>query len=214
MKVNVASLFVFAVQFAHICCTQFASHVSVNTPARSFTHGVGDPLPSRRAYQGSRNLRRPPVRHRQRSGGYPRIQPSIPFTDEEVRGTGINSLPFQYDSNMETSIPVLPLSPYKVDSPDPESLWPEGLFLPPVNPARFRSFGRRTDSTPETVDPYLLEGSEAIAAVSRAQHHGLYYFHDIPHIASLLTNQELRVANHLEPHRIASIRHTWPYNRP
>uniref|UniRef100_A0A2A4JIJ6 Secreted protein n=1 Tax=Heliothis virescens TaxID=7102 RepID=A0A2A4JIJ6_HELVI len=25
--------------------TQFASHVSVNTPARSFTHGVGDPLP-------------------------------------------------------------------------------------------------------------------------------------------------------------------------
>lgn len=39
------------------------------------------------------------MRNRQRSGGYPRIQPSIPFTDEEVRGNSINSLPFQYDSN-------------------------------------------------------------------------------------------------------------------
>lgn len=66
----------------------------------------------------------------------------------------------------------------------------------------------------ESLDPYLLEGSEAVAAVKRASRHGLYYFDDIPHIESLLANQELRVENNLKPHRLGSIRHTWPYNRP
>ena len=69
-------------------------------------------------------------------------------------------------------------------------------------------------SEAESLDPYLLEGSEAIAAVKRSARHGLYYFHDIPHIESLLANQELRIENNLKPHRIASIRQTWPYNRP
>lgn len=47
----------------------------------------------------------------------------------------------------ETELPILPPSPYKVDSPDPESLWPEGLFLPPVRPFHFRNslaIGRRS----------------------------------------------------------------------
>lgn len=69
-------------------------------------------------------------------------------------------------------------------------------------------------TVPDSLDPYLLEGSEAIVAVKRSSDHGLLYFHDIPHIESLLANQELRVKNNLKPHRIASIRHTWPYNRP
>ncbi|CAH2062915.1 unnamed protein product, partial [Iphiclides podalirius] len=64
------------------------------------------------------------------------------------------------------------------------------------------------------IDPYLLEGSEAVAAVRRAAHHGQFFFHDIPHIESLLANQDLRLKNNLEPHRIGSIRHNWPYNRP
>lgn len=212
-----ASILIFLFHLiAHVCGTQFASHVSVNTPVHSFTHGVGDPLPLR-GYQSFRSSRRPPVRQTQRGGGgggggYPRVKPRIPFNSEETRGDGFNSLSWPYDTQQETSIPVLPPSPYKVDSPDPESLWPEGLFLPPVA-SRF-GFGRRTDAEPETVDPYLLEGSEAITAVARAREHGVYYFHDVPHIASLLANQELRTLNDLRPHRVASIRHTWPFNRP
>lgn len=31
-----------------------------------------------------------------------------------------------------------------MDSPDPESLWPIGLFIPPINPLRFGS--RRSDN--------------------------------------------------------------------
>lgn len=63
------------------------------------------------------------------------------------------------------------------------------------------------------MDPYLLEGSEAIAAVAKADDN-FPFFHLIPHIESLLENQELRVKNKLKPHRLGSIRHTWPYNRP
>lgn len=63
-------------------------------------------------------------------------------------------------------------------------------------------------------DPYLLEGLEAIAAVKRSIKHGELYFHEIPHIESLLANQEERVKNNLKPHILGSIRHTWPYNRP
>ncbi|XP_072942006.1 uncharacterized protein [Epargyreus clarus] len=187
--------------------TQFTSHVSVNTPARSFSHGVGDPLPLRRhAYQqqGSfRQLRRPATSQTQGgSRGYPKEKPSTPFRNEDIP---------------QINIPVLPPSPYKVDSPDPESLWPDGLFLPPINPPRFEAHRRSDSGNPEgldPLDPYLLEGSEAISAVRKASLHGHLYFHDIPHIKSLLDNQELRTKNKLKPHRIGSIRHTWPYNRP
>lgn len=64
------------------------------------------------------------------------------------------------------------------------------------------------------LDPYLIQGTEAIAAVKRSGSHGHLYFHEIPHINSLLANQELRQKNNLKPHRLGSIRHTWPYNRP
>ncbi|XP_039745876.1 uncharacterized protein LOC120623742 isoform X1 [Pararge aegeria] len=203
-----------------VTATQFASHVSVNTPTRSFSHGVGDPVSvlERRAYH--RLPQSPPIRKLRRPtsqshGGYPRHKPAIPFHVEEVhRGNTIR--PWHYNNFMAVPIQVLPPSPYKVDSPDPESLWPIGLFIPPVPPQRFGSL-RRADtrvsgSDPE--DPYLLEGSEAVAAVMKSTRHGQLYFHDIPHIESLLANQDLRVKNNLKPHRIASIRQTWPFNRP
>ncbi|XP_063530778.1 uncharacterized protein LOC134741811 [Cydia strobilella] len=216
---DTASLLVFLFHLvAHACGTHFASYVTVNTPVHSFRHGVGDPLPMR-GYQGYRSSSRPPVRQTQRQtqqrgggGGYPRLKPRMPFDSEETRGDGFNSLSWPYDDQQETSIPVLPPSPYKVDSPDPESLWPEGLFLPPVSASR-SGFGRRTDAEPETVDPYLVLGSEAIAAVGRARQHGVY-FHDVPHVESLLALQRLRARLRLRPHRLASIRHTWPFNRP
>ncbi|XP_013185776.2 uncharacterized protein LOC106131281 isoform X2 [Amyelois transitella] len=130
--------------------TQFSSHINVNTPARSYSHGVGDPvhLLERRAFQRqsqraqARSLRRNP------SQGYPRVKPTVPFTVEEAPpSNSLSALPWQYNSYTDTVIPVLPPSPYKVDSPDPESLWPEGLFLPPVPAPRFGgSYGRRVDN--------------------------------------------------------------------
>ncbi|XP_053600542.1 uncharacterized protein LOC128669631 isoform X2 [Plodia interpunctella] len=200
--------------------TQFSSHINVNTPARSYSHGVGDPvhLLERRAFQRQsqraqqRSLRRSPQ-------GYPQVKPTVPFTAEEAPPFNSLNAPWQYNNYVDVPIPVLPPSPYKVDSPDPESLWPEGLFLPPVPPPRFGVYSRRIDSPEvtsesEISDPYLLEGSEAIEAVQRANLHGNLYFHDIPHIMSLLENQQLRIKNQLKPHRLASIRHTWPYYRP
>ncbi|XP_022829387.1 uncharacterized protein LOC111358469 isoform X2 [Spodoptera litura] len=199
--------------------TKFASHVSINTPARSFTHGVGDPLPllAKRNYNRQSSFRSLPPPPPPRGSGYPRVKPTIPFSNEDrFRDNSINGSPWQYNNYMDVAIPVLPPSPYKVDSPDPESLWPEGLFIPPFNPPRFAASKRRSEvlSDAESLDPYLLEGSEAIAAVKRASRHGLYYFDDIPHIESLLANQELRIENNLKPHRLGSIRQTWPYNRP
>lgn len=216
------SLLLFLQMAAQVSAgTQFASHVSVNTPARSFTHGVGDPLPllARRNYNRQSAFRSLPHPPQTRGTGYPRVKPTIPFNNEDSfhRDNSLNGAPWQYNNYMDVAIPVLPPSPYKVDSPDPESLWPEGLFIPPFNPPRFGAASNRRSevlSEAESLDPYLLEGSEAIAAVKRSARHGLYYFHDIPHIESLLANQELRIENNLKPHRIASIRHTWPYNRP
>ncbi|XP_050362725.1 uncharacterized protein LOC126781739 isoform X2 [Nymphalis io] len=202
--------------------TQFASHVSFNTPSRSFAHGVGDPIPvfDRRAHQ--RHTQNPPIKRLRRPAtrspaGYPRQKPTIPFQAEEVPHGQTIGTPWQYNSYMSVPIQVLPPSPYKVDSPDPESLWPVGLFLPPLTPLRFgplRRSGSDSGDDKNSEDPYLLEGSEAIAAVAKSTRHGLLYFHDIPHINSLLANQELRIQNNLKPHRIASIRQTWPYNRP
>ncbi|CAH2092151.1 unnamed protein product [Euphydryas editha] len=201
--------------------TQFASHVSFNSPARSFTHGVGDPIPvlERRAYQRHQN---PPLKRLRRpisqtQVGYPRQKPAIPFQAEELPHGHNVGTPWQLNDHMGIPIQVLPPSPYKVDSPDPESLWPIGLFLPPLIPLNHGSL-RRSDKEEtddkKNEDPYLLEGSEAIAAVVKSTRHGHLYFHDIPHINSLIANQELRIKNNLKPHRIASIRKTWPYYRP
>nr|XP_026491685.1 uncharacterized protein LOC113397512 [Vanessa tameamea] len=151
------------------------------------------------------------------TAGYPRHKPSIPFQAEEVPHQTI-ATPWQYDSFMSVPIPVLPPSPYRVDSPDPESLWPLGLFLPPLA-ARGPGALRRSDSGGDAeaeagADPYLVRGGAAARAAARARRRGALYFHDVPHIASLLANQELRIQNNLEPHRIASIRQSWPYSRP
>ncbi|XP_026326948.1 uncharacterized protein LOC113235467 [Hyposmocoma kahamanoa] len=206
--------------------SQFSSHISVNTPARSYTHGVGDPLPVGRGatYHQKPNQNKPSFRTLRRftsqnhkGGGYPRVRPTVPFNNEERPYiNNFKTSTWHLNDFQEINIPILPPSPYKVDSPDPESLWPEGLFLPPIKPLNFGSnYGQRSDDEAELdLDPYLIEGTEAIAAVKRAKGHGHLYFHEIPHINSLLANQELRQKNNLKPHRLGSIRQTWPYNRP
>ncbi|XP_045520914.1 uncharacterized protein LOC123712041 isoform X1 [Pieris brassicae] len=196
--------------FAH----QFISHVYVTTPAHSYSHGVGDLVSiQRRHVTPIRNLRLPQMTQAQL--GYSRQRPSIPFHVEETP----RMLPWQQDMRYAEKIPLLPPSPYKVDSADPESLWPEGLFIPPP-PLQFdiqRRSSQIKNSRPsrddDFLDPYLLQGSEAILAIEKTKQHGELYFHDVPHIQSLLTNQQHRVENNLKPHRLGSIRHTWPFNR-
>ncbi|XP_038213392.1 uncharacterized protein LOC119833458 [Zerene cesonia] len=220
-------ILLFHLSWEEVSGTQFVSHVRVTTPAHSYAHGVGDPLPvlERRS---SHHSRRPPIRDLRTSqvtqaqyGGYPKLKPLIPFNAEEPSHTKIS--PWQQVLHNAETIPVLPPSPYKVDSPDPESLWPVGLFLPPLKPPSFNI--KRRSSTGDYInpgvhdeesnynDPYFLQGSEALAAVEKARLHGKLYFHDIPHITSLLANQELRIKNNLKPNRIGSIRQSWPYNR-
>ncbi|XP_045492612.1 uncharacterized protein LOC123692033 isoform X1 [Colias croceus] len=220
----ITTVLLFHLSWEVVIGTQFVSHVRVTTPAHSYAHGVGDPLPVR---ERSLHSRRPPIRDLRTSqatqaqyGGYPRLKPLIPFNAEEPRA---KISPWQHALDNAETIPVLPPSPYKVDSPDPESLWPVGLFLPPLKPPSF-DINRRS-STGDYLnpglngeetnynDPYFLQGSEALAAVEKARLHGKLYFHDIPHITSLLANQELRIKNNLKPNRIGSIRQSWPYNR-
>ncbi|CAK1551921.1 unnamed protein product [Leptosia nina] len=207
-----------------MCRAQGVSHIRVTTPLQSYAHGVDHPTPQiqrRSFHQGSsrpptRNLRAPQATQGQ--FGYPRHKPRIPFyADEATRNTS----PWKQTIFSAEKIPLLPQSPYKVDSADPESLWPIGLFIPPArleihrrsNQHEFSNPGSNKDIVGNFLDPYLLEGSNAVAAVIKAKRHGELYFHDIPHIQSLLDNQELRIENHLKPHRLGSIRHSWPFYR-
>ncbi|XP_075972107.1 uncharacterized protein LOC142973958 isoform X2 [Anticarsia gemmatalis] len=149
---SAVSLLLFVMQLATqvYAGTQFASHVSINTPARSFTHGVGDPLPllNSRNYNRQSSFRSLPIPPQGR--GYPRVKPAIPFTNEDVgsRDNTLNVAPWQYNNYMDVAIPLLPPSPYKVDSPDPESLWPEGLLLPSFNAPQFAATGHRRSEKP------------------------------------------------------------------
>ncbi|XP_068627773.1 uncharacterized protein [Battus philenor] len=149
---SACSLFVCLIQMTASCTAgaQFSSHVSVSTPSRSFSHGVGNPVsilatPTRQLRSSYRHFRRP-GNSQSEDFGYPRVKPSIPFLHEDiVRNNKFNGAPSQHNNYFDVAIPVLPPSPYKVDSPDPESLWPEGLFLPPLNPTRLGS--RRLDAS-------------------------------------------------------------------
>ncbi|XP_013175401.1 PREDICTED: uncharacterized protein LOC106123550 isoform X2 [Papilio xuthus] len=133
---SICSLFVCLVQMtaSGMAGTQFSSHVSVSTPSRSFSHGVGDPLHVPAQLKSTyRNFRRPAFSE---DIGYPRVKPAIPFVHEDIVHHNGYRGPSRHNF-FDAKIPVLPPSPYKVDSPDPESLWPEGLFVPPLTPPRF-----------------------------------------------------------------------------
>ncbi|GBP03682.1 hypothetical protein EVAR_2427_1 [Eumeta japonica] len=154
----------------HPSAARFTSHVSVRTPTRSYSHGVGDLVPSSTlSYHLQRKTAYRSLRGSSRlQNGYARVNPSVPFYEEEVGGilnytveideylerpkftilpfdihitkrrTTKKHLQFAHTLSIDTSIPLLPPSPYRVNSPNPESLWPEGLFLPPVEPHTFQ----------------------------------------------------------------------------
>ncbi|XP_050672718.1 uncharacterized protein LOC126970672 [Leptidea sinapis] len=218
MKAAVMILLASSFQLSLVTArAQFVSHVHVATPAHSYSHGVGDLVdvperPTRGHSPLTRDFQKAQLTH-SRSNGYPRYRPSVPFPAEDI--PSMQLLPWKQSNHITETITLLPPSPYKVDSPDPESLWPSGLFFPPLKPPRFDTQQSKTRfyGTGKN-DPYLLEGANAIAAVEKARRHGLLYFHDIPHLESLLANQEHRIQNSLPPNRIGSIRHSWPFNRP
>lgn len=49
------------------------------------------------------------------------------------------------------NIPVLPASPYRVNSPNAEPLWPEGLFVPPSLPVHYPE-GKPNSYLPDHLD--------------------------------------------------------------
>lgn len=63
------------------------------------------------------------------------------------------------------------------------------------------------------IDPYLLEGFEAVQALDRVIAHGELYHHEIPHVRALLANQKLRIKNGLHANKLGSIRLTSPWKR-
>ncbi|KAK2587469.1 hypothetical protein KPH14_003173 [Odynerus spinipes] len=103
-----------------------------------------------------------------------------------------------------------------------ESLWPVGVFLPPidVNDLGYSSRESR-HMTPdysnglEYHDPLLLTGREAMMAIKYLYGRGELFYDDFPHVRAILRNQEERRENGLHDHILHSLRPSSPfYKRP
>ncbi|KAF3424255.1 hypothetical protein E2986_03724 [Frieseomelitta varia] len=108
--------------------------------------------------------------------------------------------------------------PLYIKPENAESLWPVGVFIPPVdiNDLGYSSQESR-HTTPdfsnglEYHDPYLLTGEEAMLAVKYLYSQGELFYNDIPHERALLRNQEERRRNGLHDHILKSLRPTSPF---
>ncbi|KAL6441504.1 hypothetical protein ACFW04_003584 [Cataglyphis niger] len=104
-------------------------------------------------------------------------------------------------------------------SENAESLWPVGVFLPPIDindlgyswhevqrglPDFYKLEGR---------DPYLLTGHEAMMAVKYLYGLGELFFDDYPHTKALLRNQEERRLNGLHGQVLGSLNPRSPFHR-
>ncbi|XP_076176843.1 uncharacterized protein LOC143151517 isoform X2 [Ptiloglossa arizonensis] len=110
--------------------------------------------------------------------------------------------------------------PVYIKPENAESLWPVGVFLPPVdiNDLGYSSHESR-HTTPdfsdglEYQDPYLLTGDKAMLAVKYLYGQGELFYDDIPHERALLRNQEERRQNGLHDHILKSLRPSSPFYR-
>ncbi|XP_076236330.1 uncharacterized protein LOC143180474 [Calliopsis andreniformis] len=101
-----------------------------------------------------------------------------------------------------------------------ESLWPVGVFIPPVdiNDLGYSSHESR-HTTPDFSngltyhDPYLLTGEKAVLAVKYLYGHGELFYDDIPHERAVLRNQQERRRNGLHDHILKSLRPTSAFYR-
>ncbi|RLU23443.1 hypothetical protein DMN91_003647 [Ooceraea biroi] len=100
-----------------------------------------------------------------------------------------------------------------------ESLWPVGVFLPPidVNDLGYSWYETRR-AQPDVYklrarDPYLLTGREAMMAVKYLYGLGELFFDDYPHAVALLRHQEERMLNGLHGHVLSSLNPRFPFQR-
>ncbi|TGZ54337.1 uncharacterized protein LOC112467036 [Temnothorax curvispinosus] len=106
-----------------------------------------------------------------------------------------------------------------ITSSNAESLWPVGVFLPPidVNDLGY-SWQEVHRNLPEEFykqqrDPYLLTNREAMMAVKYLYGLGELFFDDYPHARALLRNQEERKLNGLHGHVLGSLNPRSPFRR-
>ncbi|XP_053972627.1 uncharacterized protein LOC128873243 isoform X2 [Hylaeus volcanicus] len=110
--------------------------------------------------------------------------------------------------------------PVYIKPENAESLWPVGVFIPPVdiNDLGYSSHESK-HVTPdfsnglEYHDPYLLTGEKAMLAVKYLYGFGELFYDDIPHERALLRNQEERRQNGLHGHILRSLRPSSPFYR-
>ncbi|XP_029041646.1 uncharacterized protein LOC114875478 isoform X2 [Osmia bicornis bicornis] len=101
-----------------------------------------------------------------------------------------------------------------------ESLWPIGVFIPPIdiNDLGYSSRESR-HMTPDFSngltyhDPYLLTGKKAMLTVKYLYGQGELFYDDIPHERALLRNQEERRRNGLFDLILRSLRTSSPFSR-
>ncbi|KAF3424254.1 hypothetical protein E2986_03724 [Frieseomelitta varia] len=123
--------------------------------------------------------------------------------------------PKEFGQRLRNKANIVPLY---IKPENAESLWPVGVFIPPVdiNDLGYSSQESR-HTTPdfsnglEYHDPYLLTGEEAMLAVKYLYSQGELFYNDIPHERALLRNQEERRRNGLHDHILKSLRPTSPF---
>ncbi|XP_072748523.1 uncharacterized protein [Anoplolepis gracilipes] len=124
------------------------------------------------------------------------------------------------DYNYRTSVRRNHLQTIPItNSKNAESLWPVGVFLPPINVNDLGySWNEVQHGLPdfyklEGRDPYLLTGREAMMAVKYLYGLGELFFDDYPHAKALLRKQEERRSNGLHGQILGSLNPRSPFRR-
>ncbi|XP_035741805.1 uncharacterized protein LOC118450265 isoform X2 [Vespa mandarinia] len=99
-----------------------------------------------------------------------------------------------------------------------ESLWPVGVFLPPIDVNDLSHTSQESRHiTPDYSnglkyhDPLLLTGTEAMMVVKYIYGRGELFYEDFPHVRAILRNQEERRLNGLHDHILSSLRPSSPF---
>ncbi|XP_025994734.1 uncharacterized protein LOC105203608 [Solenopsis invicta] len=123
------------------------------------------------------------------------------------------------DYNYRTSLRQNYLRQVITSSKNAESMWPVGVFLPPidVNDLGYSWQEVQRDfpvfyKAPQR-DPYLLTNPEAMMIVKYLYGLGELFFDDYPHARALLRNQEERRLNGLHGHILGSLNPRSPFHR-
>ncbi|XP_043491601.1 uncharacterized protein LOC122517227 isoform X1 [Polistes fuscatus] len=122
------------------------------------------------------------------------------------------------DPNLQQSFPEIGKYATVIKPENAESLWPVGVFLPPIdgndfshNPQESRHITPDYSNGLEYHDPLLLIGTEAMMAVKYIYGRGELFYGDYPHVRAILRNQEERRLNGLHGHILNSLRPSSPF---